>query len=87
MASHLYSLADQLEVFDVDFDLENEKLDEKRDAPLDSPTETEEQPISTRWTIGWVTPGAMITCFLMGKIFFYNILDCNMLDFILTFQL
>jgi hypothetical protein len=66
MASHLYTLADQLELFDVDFDLKNEKL-EKRDSPVDLPTETDE-PISTRWTIGWVTPGAIITSFLMGKI-------------------
>jgi hypothetical protein len=50
----------------VDFDLKNEKL-EKRDAPVDLPTETDE-PISTRWTIGWVTPGVIITCLLMGKI-------------------
>jgi hypothetical protein len=66
MAAHLYTLAEQLELFDVDFDLKNEKL-ENNDTPVDSPTETQE-PISTRWTIGWVTPGAIVTCFLMGKI-------------------
>ena len=80
-SQHLYTLADQLGVFDhePDLDLKKPRDDvEKRGdkelftySALTSPSisETSTLPIesSSRWTIGWVTPSAILSCFLMGK--------------------
>lgn len=80
-SQHLYTLADQLGAFDADIDLDLKKPrdnDEKRSdkelftySALNSPniSETSTVPIesSSRWTIGWVTPSAILSCFLMGK--------------------
>lgn len=80
-SQHLYTLADQLGVFDSELDLDLkkphdnvEKHGEKEDftySALESPniSETNTLPIesTSRWTIGWVTPSAILSCFLMGK--------------------
>ncbi|EEA28940.1 hypothetical protein EYB25_000151 [Talaromyces marneffei] len=79
-SQHLYTLADQLGVFDSELDLDLkkphdnvEKHGEKEDftySALESPniSETNTLPIesTSRWTIGWVTPSAILSCFLMA---------------------
>ncbi|OKL61050.1 hypothetical protein UA08_03129 [Talaromyces atroroseus] len=99
MASqHLYTLADQLDAFDIDFDLNkedhtnnndnnnNEKEKEKGSDNDHGDTNTDggatkllssslDLPASDtsfvedshwRWTIGWVTPSAILSCFLIA---------------------
>lgn len=80
-SQHLYTLADQLGAFDnePDLDLKKPRDDVEKSGDkepytysgLASPSisETSTLPIesSSRWTIGWVTPSAILSCFLMGK--------------------
>jgi hypothetical protein len=73
-SQHLYTLADQLGAFDVDFDLSkhdnNEETADTKEflsSDLDSPTsKTSSVDSHWRWTIGWVTPSAILSCFLIG---------------------
>lgn len=80
-SQHLYTLADQLGAFDTELDLDLnkpydqvEKGDDKEpftyNSALSSPNISETSTSSTkstsRWTIGWVTPSAMLSCYLMG---------------------
>jgi hypothetical protein len=80
-SQHLYTLADQLGAFNTDLDLDLKKphndVEKHVDkesftySALNSPniSETSTPPIesTSRWTIGWVTPSAILSCFLMGK--------------------
>jgi hypothetical protein len=80
-SQHLYTLADQLGAFNTELDLnlkkprDNDEKDGDKElftySSLDSPhiSEISTLPIksSSRWTIGWVTPSAILSCFLMGK--------------------
>lgn len=80
-SQHLYTLADQLGAFDnePDLDLKKPRDDVEKSgdkelytySALTSPSvsETSTLPIesSSRWTIGWVTPSAILSCYLMGK--------------------
>ncbi|PCH05811.1 Hypothetical protein PENO1_017430 [Penicillium occitanis (nom. inval.)] len=79
-SQHLYTLADQLSAFDTEPDLDLkkprddvEKHGDKKlftysalTSPSISETSTLRIESSSRWTIGWVTPSAMLSCFSMA---------------------
>ncbi|KUL82829.1 hypothetical protein ZTR_09601 [Talaromyces verruculosus] len=99
-SQHLYTLADQLGAFDnePDLDLKKPRDDVEKCgdkelftySALTSPSisETSTLPIesSSRWTIGWVTPSAILSCFLMAvtlataHLSFFRWLDEQQLD-------